>query len=243
MKWVKSSFPLADSCEDKSLSRHPAESARGAYDASLLACPDCDLLQRLPPLPVGAMASCPRCQARLWRHKPDSLERTLALAIAAAILLLIANSVPMLGLSAAGQEASTTVIGGVLAMWQDGRQEVAMLVLLTALIAPALEIGSLLMVTLAVRWRPTPRWVGILLRGYEIFREWSMIEIMLLGVLVALIKIAELATVIPGLAIFVLGTLVFLLAAMAAVFDPRDAWARIDWVADRNPPPPPQGSP
>lgn len=58
-----------------------------------------------------------------------------------------------------------------------------------------------------------------------------MIEIMLLGVLVALIKIAELATVIPGLAMFVLGALVFLLAAMAAVFDPRDAWARVGWVA------------
>jgi len=202
-----------------------------ACDSSLVACPDCDLLQHLPQIPPGGSAHCARCHARLWRHKVDSLNRTLALAVAAAFLLLIANSVPMLGLAVAGREAFTTVIGGVLAMWRDGRQEVAMLVLFTAVIAPAFEIACLLAVVLAVRRPPAPAWAGRLLRAYEILREWSMIEIMLLGVLVALIKIAELATVIPGLAMFVLGALVFLLAAMAAVFDPRDAWARVGWVA------------
>lgn len=200
-------------------------------DSALVACPDCDLLQHLPQIPPGGSAHCVRCHARLWRHKVDSLNRTLALAVAAAFLLLIANSVPMLGLAVAGREAFTTVIGGVLAMWRDGRQEVAILVLFTAVIAPALEIACLLAVVLAVRRPPAPAWAGRLLRAYEILREWSMIEIMLLGVLVALIKIAELATVIPGLAMFVLGALVFLLAAMAAVFDPRDAWARVGWVA------------
>ena len=204
---------------------------RPVFDPALVACPDCDLLQRLPEVPAGSTACCARCQARLWRHKTDSLNRTLALAVAAALLLVIANSVPMLGLSVAGRVASTTVLGGVLAMWDDGRQTVAVLVLFTAVIAPALEIACLLAVSLAVRRPPAPRWAGTLLRGYEVLREWSMIEIMLLGVLVALIKIAELATVIPGLAMFVLGTLVFLLAAMAATFDPRDAWARVAWAA------------
>jgi paraquat-inducible protein A len=85
-------------------------------------------------------------------------------------------------------------------------------------------------VVLAVRRPPAPHWVATLLRGYEFVREWSMIEIMLLGVLVALIKIAELATVIPGLALFVLG------AGLPAGGDGRDlrsasAWARIEWAA------------
>ena len=210
---------------------------RFAIDPTLVACRDCDLLQRLPDVPAGGTACCARCRARLWRCRPHSLDRTLALSVAAAILFLIANSVPMLGLSVAGREAATTVIGGVVAMWRDGREMVALLVLFTAVLAPALEIFCLLAVTLTVRSAPAPRWAGTLLRTYEIFREWSMIEIMLLGVLVALIKIAELATVIPGLAMFVLGALVFLLAAMGAAFDPRDAWARIDWVegASRQP--------
>jgi paraquat-inducible protein A len=204
-----------------------------AFDSGLRACPDCDLLQRLPPVPAGGVAQCARCQAPLWRHKADSLRRTLALALAGAILWLIANTVPMLGLSVAGRETFTTVFGGVLTMWRDGRQEVAMLVLFTAVIAPALEIVCLLAVVLALRRPPAPHWVGMLLRGYELVREWSMIEIMLLGVLVALIKIAELATVIPGLALFVLGALVFLLAAMAAAFDTHLAWARIEWADER----------
>ncbi|MCM8611940.1 paraquat-inducible protein A [Accumulibacter sp.] len=209
--------------------------AASAAEETLLACPDCDLLQRLPPLPPHHAASCARCQAPLCRHKPDSLERTLALALAAAILLLIANVVPMLGLSVAGREAFTTVLGGVVEMWREGSQVVAMLVLFAAVIAPALEIVCLLLVVLAVRHPPAPHWVATLLHGYEFVREWSMIEIMLLGVLVALIKIAELATVIPGLALFVLGSLVFLLAAMAAAFDPRVAWQRIEWAAGRGP--------
>ena len=75
-----------------------------------------------------------------------------------------------------------------------------------------------------------PRWVGTLLRHYRTTRTWSMIEVMMLGVLVALVKIADYATVIPGLALFVLGALVFLLAAMQANFDPREVWDRIEWA-------------
>jgi paraquat-inducible protein A len=62
-----------------------------------------------------------------------------------------------------------------------------------------------------------------------------MIEVMMLGVLVALVKIADYATVVPGLALFVLGTLVFLLAAMQSNFDPRQVWDRIEWAADSQP--------
>jgi paraquat-inducible protein A len=82
-------------------------------DASLIVCPHCDLLQRLPELAPGASARCPRCDKELWRRREDSLNRTLALALAAAVLYVIANSVPMLGLTIVGRAASTTVLGGV----------------------------------------------------------------------------------------------------------------------------------
>src|SRR5262245_39028058 len=100
-------------------------------DASLVACPHCDLLQRLPPLEPGASARCPRCDKELWRRREDSLNRTLALALAAAALYAIANSVPMLGLTAVGRQAFTTVFGGALQLWSDDRQIVAALVLFT----------------------------------------------------------------------------------------------------------------
>ncbi len=196
----------------------------------MLACPQCDLVQRLPNLEPGASARCPRCDLELWRRRADSLERTLPLTLAAAVLYVLANSFPMLGLSAVGREAATTVLGGAQQLWRDGQEIVAGLVLFTAVIAPALQIGFMLTILLgAARERPRS-WVATLLRHHPTTRTWSMIEVMMLGVLVALIKIAELATVIPGVAMFALGALVFLLAAIQASFDPREVWSRIEWA-------------
>ncbi|TMB50114.1 MAG: paraquat-inducible protein A, partial [Deltaproteobacteria bacterium] len=80
-------------------------------DLSLVACPHCDLVQRLPDLASGASARCPRCNRELWRRREDSLDRTLALALAAGVLLVIANVVPMLGLTVVGRQSFTTVFG------------------------------------------------------------------------------------------------------------------------------------
>ena len=200
-------------------------------DASLVACPHCDLLQHVPELAPGASARCPRCDEELRRHRPDPFGRTLAFAIAAAILYVVANTVPMLGLRAVGHQASTTVFGGVLQLWKDGFGLVALLVLLSAIVAPALQIGLMLAVVAGGSRRTPPRWVGPLLRHQPTATTWSMIEVMLLGVLVALIKIADYATVVPGIALFVLGALIFLLAAIQASFDPEVVWSRIAWAA------------
>jgi paraquat-inducible protein A len=194
-------------------------------DASLIACPHCDLVQRLPDLAPGASARCPRCDRELWRRREDSLNRTLALSLGAAVLYVVANSIPMLGLTVVRQ-AATTVLGGAIHLWENGPQLVAVLVLLTAIIAPALQIVFMLGIVLgALRERP-PRWVGTLLRHHPTTRTWSMI------VLVALIKIADYATVIPGAALFILWVLVFLLAGIQSSFDPREVWQRIQWADD-----------
>jgi paraquat-inducible protein A len=205
---------------------------KAVSDPALVGCPQCDLLQRLPDLALGAAARCPRCNCDLWRRQEDSLNRTLALALAAAVLYVVANSVPMLGLTIVGRSASTTVIGGCRQLWDDGQEIVAVVVAFAVVIAPALQIGFMLAVTTAARREVVPRWVGTLLRHHPTTRTWSMIEVMLLGVLVALIKIAELATVIPGMALFVLGALVVVLTWMQTTFDDRDVWNRIEWAAD-----------
>lgn len=209
---------------------HSEEFNQPVADASLIACAHCDLLQHLPDLAPGGSARCPRCNKELWRRREDSLNRTLALTFAAAVLYVVANSVPMLGLTIVGRGASTTVIGGARHLWDNGQQVVGVLVLFTAVIAPALQIGLMLAIALGgMRERP-PRWVGRLLRHHPTTRIWSMIEVMMVGVLVALVKIADYATVIPGIALFVLWVLVFLLAGMQASFDPREIWERIEWV-------------
>jgi paraquat-inducible protein A len=150
------------------------------------------------------------------------------------VLYVIANTVPMLSLTIVGRDASTTVIGGAQHLWENGQPIVGILVLLTAVIAPAAQLSCMLAITLASRHSPVPRWVGTLMRHYPKTHTWSMIEVMLLGVLVALIKIADYATVIPGIALFTLGALVFVLAGMQTFFDPYEVWHRISW-ADESP--------
>src|SRR5215831_8394573 len=101
---------------------------KAVADSSLIACAHCDLLQRLPDLTSAASARCPRCNHELWRRREDSLNRTTALATAAAILYIIANTVPMLGLTVVGREALTTIFGGAVHLWQNGQVMVALLV-------------------------------------------------------------------------------------------------------------------
>ena len=198
-------------------------------DAGLVACPDCDLLQRLPAAPPGASVRCSRCDKELWRHRVDSHNRTLALAVTALVLYILANTAPMLGLSAAGREAQTTVFGGAEQLWSDGDHIVAGLVLFGAVIAPALQIGAQLLILAGGHCERPPAWVGHLLRHLPFTRTWSMIEVLMIGVLVSLTKIAEYATVIPGIALFSLGALVLVLAAMQSSFDPSDIWSRVEW--------------
>jgi paraquat-inducible protein A len=208
---------------------------RPIADQTLVACHNCDLLQHLPPIESGGSARCPRCNEEMRRRREDSLHRTLALAIAAAILYVIANTVPMLSLTIVGRAASTTVLGGAQVLWRDQRETVSALVLFTAILAPAFQIGFMLAIVIgALRKRPR-HWVAHLLRHHKMTRIWSMVEVMMLGVLVALTKIADYATVVPGIALFVLGALIFVLAAMQSGFDPHEVWERIEW-ADENAP-------
>lgn len=199
-------------------------------DSSLVACPDCDLLQRLPALEPGASARCPRCDHELWRRRDHTQHLTLPLTLTAVVLYVLANSFPMLGLEAVGHSAFTTVLGGAQQLWRDDLQIVAVLVLFAAVIAPGLRIGFMLGIQLGMLREHPPRWVGTLLRHQPMARTWSMIEVMLIGVLVALIKIAELATVIPGIALYSLAALVFVMTAMQASFDPRQVWERVGWT-------------
>lgn len=206
-----------------------------SFSTDVVACPGCDLLQRIPALPPGGEVCCPRCGREIATCKPGSLERTTALAVAGAMAFLIANMEPLMEMSLGGREASTTIAGGVRQMWVHGERITAVLVALFAVIAPALEIGFLLAILLFVRRPPAPRWIGTLLRWVEIAGSWSMLEVMMLGILVSLVKIAAVATVVPGIGIFAAGGVILLLAAMSSSFDPREAWSRVRWANGEGP--------
>jgi paraquat-inducible protein A len=202
-----------------------------------IACPDCDLLQQLPELPPGGKARCPRCGWTVATRSADPIGRPLALTITALILLIIANSAPLMSLSAVGRYASTTIIGGAYEMWLEGQEVTAAIVAFCAVIAPAGYVLFMLTVLLAVRRPPAPQWVGEMLRGADFMRPWSMNEVMMLGILVALIKIAELANVEAGVGMYAVGALVMLFPAIMVTFDPDEIWQRVRWADGSLPPP------
>ena len=201
-----------------------------------IACPDCDLLQQIPELPPGAKARCPRCAYTVATRMAQPIDLPLALTVTAAILLIVASTAPLMSLSAVGRYASTTIVGGAHEMWLQGEAITAMIVAFCAVIAPAGYILFMLTVLLAVRRPPAPHWVGEMMRGAEFMRPWSMHEVMMLGILVALIKIAELATVNADVGMYAVGALVILFPAIMVTFDEDEIWQRIEW-ADGSPPP------
>ena len=195
----------------------------------LMACQECDLLQRIPALPVGGRARCARCGFLLAARPRDPLELPLVLTLTALIVFIVANAMPLMDLAAVGRYASTTILGGARQMWLDGERITAMIVVFCAVIAPALYLLLMLAVLIAARRPPLPHWSGELLRWGLHMQPWAMYDVMLLGILVALIKIAQLATVDPGIGLFAMGLLAVLLPAIAVTFDAREVWKRVAW--------------
>ena len=199
-------------------------------ETSSIACPDCDLLQHMPPLPRGTKARCVRCGHVLASRPPGPRDLSLALALAAAITFVIANVSPLMDLSAVGRTASTTIAGGAYQMWVEGEPIVSVLIAFCAVIAPGAYLLFMLILLFAAQRSPPPHWAGEMLRWTHHFEMWSMLEVMMLGILVALIKIAEVASVEAGIGLYAVGALILLVPAVMVTFDARELWARVEWV-------------
>src|SRR5271167_1700588 len=194
-----------------------------------VACPDCDLLQHIPPLGPGRKAACLRCGRTLARQPTGSRDLPLALTVAAAIALIIAFTLPLMELHVVGRFASTTIPGAAYEMWQQGQLVVSVLVLFCAVIAPAGYILFMLMLLLAARRSPVPHWAAEMLRWVGHLQVWSMLEVVMLGVLVALTKIAQLASVDPGIGMYAFGATILLIPAIMTNFDRRQLWQKVEW--------------
>ena len=194
------------------------------------ACPDCDLLQQVPEPPPGARAACVRCGHVLRVGVVDGFDKPLALSVTTLIVLLIANLTPMMGLTVVGRHASTTIAGGCMDMWLAGERITAVIVAFCALVAPVGFILLIGVVLVLVRRPPAPTWAGEVLRWAQSMQPWAMLEVMMLGVLVALVKIAELASVQAGIGMYAIFAAMLLFPAIAASLDPERLWQRIRWA-------------
>ncbi len=193
---------------------------------SLIACLECDLLQREVRLPRHGIARCRRCGATLYRGHPDSLERTLGLTAGAIVLFVIANAFPIVGVEIQGQLNQTTIFGAVRALYHNQMQAVAALVFITTIAMPAVEIFALTYLLLPLRLGRVPRYFGPVFRMLQSVQSWNMIEIFVLGVLVALIKLADVASIDVGIALWPLAALMLVMAAITSTLDARALWAK-----------------
>ncbi|ARP83276.1 paraquat-inducible membrane protein A [Bordetella genomosp. 8] len=193
----------------------------------LASCHECDLLQRPSSPPPGGTARCRRCNAELYRNLPDSMDRSLAYALAALVFFAIANAFPILGLKVSGNIVQTTLFGAVRLLYLDGMWPIAALVLITTQLMPLVRILAVLYLLLPLRVRRVPPRPHLAFRILQSSRPWSMTEVLTLGILVALVKLVHLASVVPGIGLWTLGAAMVFIVAMALAFDPDDAWARI----------------
>ena len=199
--------------------------------ARLIACHECDLLQRETPLPRGGVAHCGRCGAELYRSHPESLERTMALTAGAIVLFTIANVFPIIGLQLQGHVIQTTLFKTVRTLYDEDMKSIAALVFVTTIAMPALQLFAFTYLLLPLRLGRVPRYFAPVFRMLQAVRPWGMVEVFMLGVLVSLVKLAHLAGVVPGIALWSFGVLMLVMAAIAAVFDPRALWARAATVS------------
>jgi len=194
----------------------------------LAACHDCDLLCRIAAVPEGGRALCGRCGGVLRRRQRNSIERTLALTIAASVLFAVANVFPFLSFEMRGRITETTLATGVVDLWDQGVGEIAVLVGFTAIVAPLVQLALLLYVLLPVHLGRVPWQMPRLFRLLRHVQPWSMMEVFLVGILVAVTKLVDMAEVVPGLALWAFGGLIVVLAGALASLDPEAVWERIE---------------
>jgi len=193
---------------------------------TIIACHECDLLHRIKPLPVGGIAQCMRCGAVLYRQKKNSLDRTLALTIAGLIFFVVANTYPFLGMKSGGLEKETTLITGMLELSAQGMEGVALLVFFTSVLAPLFYLVGVLYVLIPLKVNRLPWNLPVVFRLVRGLQPWGMMEIFMLGILVSIVKLAKMATIVPGIALYAFLVLIFVMAASAASLDPHLIWER-----------------
>lgn len=206
--------------------------AMSHYSPKLIACHDCDLLQSEIPLKKGCAASCSRCGAVLYRNATDSTNRTIACTVAALLVFVIANIFPIFAIEMQGGLTAINLIEALHSIWKQNMPLISILVFVTTVFIPLLEMTGLLYLLISLKYRVVPRGHILIIKMIQIVGPWGMIEILMLGMLVSLVKLTGSFKVIIGLALWSFGLLTFLLAAASASFSEWQVWNTIDKIND-----------
>lgn len=187
-------------------------------------CRACGQILRLRAEHEGAR--CPRCSAPVHRRKPASIALTWAMLIAAAILYLPANLLPIMRTEMLGGASDDTILSGVVALWRAGSLDLAIIVFVASILVPLFKIGALVLLLVTAQrgsaWRRRER--SALYRLIEFIGHWSMLDIFVVALLAALVHFQTLAEITPGPGAIAFGAVVVLTMLASKSFDPRLIW-------------------
>lgn len=191
--------------------------------SSIAVCEHCDAVHRRVRLAPRARAHCTRCDTVLYAERRTHLDGWLALTIASAIAYLVANLNPIVEIRLRGESTQASLFQALAATWGSGAEPVAALAALCAFVFPMLRIALELLVLAYLHLDRRPPGLRIAMHTLVQIRPWSMIEVFMLGVVVALVKLGGETTVIPGAGLVGFAALTILLTLLAG-FDPETLW-------------------
>jgi paraquat-inducible protein A len=194
----------------------------------IVTCKCCGVTQGLEDLQPGMTAECFRCSSTIAKRIPNSLARTAAFSLAALILYVPANIYPILRMESYGIYSENTVWSGCVRLFQDGQWFVAGIVFAASILVPLMKLLGLLFLVSTTRaqsgWLKKER--TSVHRAIEIIGPWAMLDVFLLAVLVSLVKLKQIATVLPGPGLLAFTAVVVLTILASSSFDPRLIWQR-----------------
>jgi paraquat-inducible protein A len=190
----------------------------------------CHTCGKVSPVNLGR---CPRCGSHLHLRQPASIKRTLAFMLAAAALYVPANCLPILTMVELGVTTSNTIIGGIIYFWKGGAYPIALVILVASIIIPLLKIIALTWLCLAAsgKLKPSPAMLGKIYWFTELLGRWSMVDIFVVGILVALVQLGNYMTVTAGPGALAFAGVVVLTMFAAMSFDPRLLWDRFEMLS------------
>lgn len=167
---------------------------------------------------------CPRCNGSLHLRLRDSLQRTWALTFAAILLYLPANLLPVLSVESFAGDQTNTIMSGVIQFWQEGDYPVAIIIFAASVMIPVLKIFAIIALCLSARSGRRPREMTRLYRVTEFVGRWSMVDVFVVAILVAVVQLGTTISIHPGAGALSFAAVVVLTMFAAMSFDPRLIW-------------------
>ena len=191
---------------------------------SARACHECDLLQQIPELKNGDAAHCIRCGATLKRFHKNSLDTSLAFAITGLILFLVANLFPLVSLEALGVSQHGNLISATWALFDARMPFLGVLMLFTTILFPLFSLLGTIYVLTSIRMNHLPPIIAPLFRFLRSTDAWGMLEIFLLALIVASVKLMDITDVHIGISLYAFVLLIVTLTILSLTLNPDDVW-------------------